>query len=181
MAVAAPSSSAVDQGIVAEANNDAGITTGNHIDAQGVNHGFMRAVDGKITTFDAPGAGSGSSQGPIPVAISSQGAITGYYIDAREPRLPAVTRPTRQIVSSGDFARMKAPQGWAVQSLAAHTNLALGKTLSSHTCNCSTYSPIRGGDSRRRVMSNRTAFLICDLTGIQKRLHRTGIYRSPRY
>jgi hypothetical protein len=37
---------------------------------------------GAITTFDAPGAGTGSGQGTIPVFNSSADAITGFYVDA---------------------------------------------------------------------------------------------------
>jgi hypothetical protein len=35
-----------------------------------------------FTTFDAPGAGTGSSQGTYPFAINPEGAITGLYVDA---------------------------------------------------------------------------------------------------
>jgi len=35
-----------------------------------------------FTTFDAPGAGTGSGQGTFPTAINTEGAITGYYTDA---------------------------------------------------------------------------------------------------
>jgi hypothetical protein len=46
-----------------------------------VSHGFVRAGDGSITTFDVPGAGTGSGQGTNPVCNNPAGAITGYYID----------------------------------------------------------------------------------------------------
>jgi hypothetical protein len=42
----------------------------------------VRAADGNITTFDVPGAGSGSFQGTTPTSIRPGGAITGYYFDA---------------------------------------------------------------------------------------------------
>ena len=35
-----------------------------------------------ITTFDAPGAGTGQFQGTFPTAISPAGVIAGYYLDA---------------------------------------------------------------------------------------------------
>ena len=35
-----------------------------------------------FTTFDAPGAGTGSYQGTYPFAINPEGAITGLYVDA---------------------------------------------------------------------------------------------------
>jgi hypothetical protein len=45
-------------------------------------HGFLRAPDGKLTTFDAPGAGTGYGQGTWGYWINKSGAITGYYCDA---------------------------------------------------------------------------------------------------
>lgn len=37
----------------------------------------------KITTFDAPGAGTGPQQGTFPQSVSEAGAITGWYVDSR--------------------------------------------------------------------------------------------------
>jgi hypothetical protein len=45
-------------------------------------HGYLRAPDGTIATFDAPGAGTGATQGTYPSAITPTGIITGYYADA---------------------------------------------------------------------------------------------------
>ena len=42
----------------------------------------MRTPDGTITTFDAPGAGTGLFQGTIPSGINPARAIVGYYLDA---------------------------------------------------------------------------------------------------
>src|ERR1700747_2173954 len=39
-----------------------------------------------ITTFDAPGAGTGAGQGTIAFAINLSGAITGYIKDANSAR-----------------------------------------------------------------------------------------------
>src|SRR5438046_1911719 len=39
-----------------------------------------------ITTFDAPGAGTGPGQGTLPFAINPAGTVTGYYIDAGDAR-----------------------------------------------------------------------------------------------
>ena len=41
-------------------------------------HGFLRAKDGAITRFDAPGAGGDI----VCASISPAGAITGFYRDA---------------------------------------------------------------------------------------------------
>ena len=40
-------------------------------------HGYVRARDGGITTFDAPGTG----QGTTPFTVNQSGAIVGYYVD----------------------------------------------------------------------------------------------------
>ena len=49
-----------------------------------MNHSFVRAKDGTITTFDAPGAGTGPGQGSgiFSEAINPSGAIAGAYIDS---------------------------------------------------------------------------------------------------
>jgi hypothetical protein len=44
--------------------------------------GFVRTKSGTITTFDAPGAGTGYSQGTYPLNINTAGQIEGYYVDA---------------------------------------------------------------------------------------------------
>jgi hypothetical protein len=67
--------------------NQLGAIAGIYNDANSVNHGFLRSPDGKFTTFDAPGAGTGSYQGTgcpsdCPVSLNDWGAITGIYIDA---------------------------------------------------------------------------------------------------
>jgi predicted membrane protein len=66
--------------------NPKGTITGGYVDANNVTHGFVRAPDGTITTFDVPGAGTVASPGifpgTFPLGINAEGAITGYYIDA---------------------------------------------------------------------------------------------------
>jgi hypothetical protein len=47
-----------------------------------VYHGFVRAANGTITDFDAPGAGTGIGQGTIPRSINTAGVIAGDYRDA---------------------------------------------------------------------------------------------------
>lgn len=47
-------------------------------------HGFLRTPEGAITTFDAPGAGTGSGQGTFVSSIEGinpAGAISGGYTD----------------------------------------------------------------------------------------------------
>ena len=48
-------------------------------------HGFLRAPDGTFTSFDAPGAGMGPSQGTFVNTVdclNPAGATTGDYLDA---------------------------------------------------------------------------------------------------
>jgi hypothetical protein len=83
--------------------NASGAITGNYIDANGTNHGFLRAPDGTITaTFDVPGAGTGPGQGTIASCNNDADAITGNYIDASNvnhgfmraaPRVQPTPRP----------------------------------------------------------------------------------------
>jgi hypothetical protein len=62
--------------------NDLGAVAGWEGDGNGVFHGFVRTPDGKITVFDAPGAGTASNQGTTAYAINDQGSVTGSYLDA---------------------------------------------------------------------------------------------------
>jgi hypothetical protein len=60
----------------------AGAIVGDYLDANNVYHGFLRAPDGVFTTFDVPGAGTGSGQGTSGQNINPAGAFTGFYLDA---------------------------------------------------------------------------------------------------
>jgi hypothetical protein len=62
--------------------NSVGAIAGTYQDASFVFHGYLRAPDGTITTFDAPGAGTGANQGTYPSAMTPTGIITGDYLDA---------------------------------------------------------------------------------------------------
>ena len=53
---------------------------GNYYDADSLSHGFLLDKNG-VTTVDAPSAGTGPGQGTFPFGISSNGALTGWYID----------------------------------------------------------------------------------------------------
>jgi hypothetical protein len=71
-------------GTVAFANNDLGAIVGFYTDTIIVQHGFLRTPDGKISSFDAPGAGSGSglSQGTVAYSINDLGVIAGELQDS---------------------------------------------------------------------------------------------------
>jgi len=58
--------------------NPAGQITGNYFDANFITHGFLRAADATITSFDAPGASFGTN----PAFITPQGSIVGTYVDS---------------------------------------------------------------------------------------------------
>ncbi len=46
-----------------------------------VAHGFVRAADGTVTVFDAPGAGTVKHEGTFPTSINAGGVITGMVSD----------------------------------------------------------------------------------------------------
>jgi hypothetical protein len=52
------------------------------IDPSGVSHGFLRSKHGATTTYDVPGAGTGSGQGTMAGDSNPMGATTRYYVDA---------------------------------------------------------------------------------------------------
>src|ERR1700685_2498560 len=54
------------QGTLAVSIDTAGDIAGFYTDANGMHHGFVRAANGTITTFDAPKAGAGANQGTLP-------------------------------------------------------------------------------------------------------------------
>src|SRR5438876_10012447 len=58
--------------------NQNGAITGSYVDARGASHGFLRAPDGTITTFDVPGAGTDAVQDTITLTSKHTGATTGY-------------------------------------------------------------------------------------------------------
>jgi hypothetical protein len=77
------------QGTTAFGINPSGTVTGFTRDTNFARHGFVRASDGTITVFDAPGAGIcsascgsiGNGQGTRAFAINPAGTITGFYTD----------------------------------------------------------------------------------------------------
>lgn len=58
--------------------NDSGTIAGQWIDTEShLQHGFLRAADGSVTPFDAPGG----AEGTIPKGINAAGSITGFFLD----------------------------------------------------------------------------------------------------
>jgi hypothetical protein len=67
--------------------NQWGTIAGPYIDSNNVSHGFLRSRKGEFTTFDAPGAGTGSNQGTgcpsdCPTSLNDLGSVMGTYIDS---------------------------------------------------------------------------------------------------
>lgn len=62
--------------------NALGAVNGYYIDAGNVLHGYVRAPDGVIQTFDASGAGTGANQGTYGGGINLEGVIAASYVDS---------------------------------------------------------------------------------------------------
>jgi len=82
-----------------------GVVTGSFGDANFVLHGFVRADNGVITTFDDPTAGTGFFQGTTPVALNPQGAIVGCYTDTNNATFGFLR------TSGGIFSTLNPPGG----------------------------------------------------------------------
>jgi hypothetical protein len=67
-----------DYGSWGNSINPAGTVTGGYLDQYYLDHGYLRAPDGTITTFDVP-----HSYGTDPVNINPSGAIVGNFWDSR--------------------------------------------------------------------------------------------------
>jgi predicted membrane protein len=71
------------QGTTVNGINTAGAISGSYTDAGNLYHGFVRAANGTITTYDVPGAGTGAYQGTGGAGINASGVITGSYTDSK--------------------------------------------------------------------------------------------------
>lgn len=86
-----------------------GMSVGNFMDNSGnlVGHGLIRHPDGTLTTFDAPGAGSGPNQGTscpgCTSGLNQWGAIAGTYTDSNNVRHGFLRSP------KGGFTTFDAP------------------------------------------------------------------------
>jgi hypothetical protein len=68
----------VNQGTFPVAINPKGAITGTYVDSNNVSHGFLRAPDGTVTTFDP----TDDVNGIFVAGINPAGAITGSYFDS---------------------------------------------------------------------------------------------------
>jgi hypothetical protein len=70
-------------GTIAVGIDTAGDVTGIYADTNSIFHGYVRAANGTITTFDAPGVGTtGLFPGTAPTSMNAAGDIAGFYEDA---------------------------------------------------------------------------------------------------
>jgi len=93
----------------ATAINVWGTSVGNFMDNSGnfVGHGLIRNAEGKLTTFDAPGAGTGTDQGTgcpgCTSGLNQWGAIAGTYTDSNNVHHGFLRSP------NGEFTTFDAP------------------------------------------------------------------------
>jgi hypothetical protein len=82
--------------------NQEGAISGYYVDATGLYHGFLRSPGGTFTTFNAPGAGTGSGQGTGmagTIGLNDLGAIEGNYLDANNVFHGYVRAPNGTIIT----------------------------------------------------------------------------------
>jgi hypothetical protein len=80
-----------------QALNSHGQMTGQFTDVNGTLHGFVRARDGKIRSFDAPSAGT-YPYGTYAVGINATGAVTGNDLDNNNLSHGFIRRANGQMV-----------------------------------------------------------------------------------
>jgi hypothetical protein len=84
--------------------NQWGVIAATYIDNNSVSHGYVRNLDGKIVTFDAPGAGTAAGEGTgcgsdCQVSLNDFGAIVGTYIDSTFTGHGYLRNPSGKIVT----------------------------------------------------------------------------------
>jgi hypothetical protein len=81
------------QGTYAMSINPEGAIAGSYLDENSLGHGFVRAPDGKFTSFDDPDAGTATYQGTFAWNINPAGVIAGNYWDSSTVRHGFVRTP----------------------------------------------------------------------------------------
>lgn len=104
-----------------------GSIAGYYVDSANVSHGFLRDRNGTITTFDAPGAGTGAGQGTFSYAISPNGAVTGYFYDAP----PRATGSCGTGTASSPLSIFRAPVRTFSKALTAEVLLRMAESLAT--------------------------------------------------
>ena len=98
--------------------NPNGAITGYYVDSAFVSHGFLRDKNGVITTFDAPGAGTGVNQ----VRKASQSAQVGRSQDS------TLTGPMRSTASCG-IRMASSPHSMFRAGAQAHSRVRMAAAL----------------------------------------------------
>jgi hypothetical protein len=70
------SGTAAGQGTYAQQGLNSGTIVGYYVDADNVNHGFIRSVNGNYTTIDVPGAAGTQAFG-----INEKGTVVGWWFE----------------------------------------------------------------------------------------------------
>ena len=84
--------------------NASGTVTGISLDAHQTYHGFVRTLHGKITAFDADGAGRRHGRGTSPQCINAGGVVAGFYQDDANVKHGFV-RDVAGVVTTVDIGR----------------------------------------------------------------------------
>jgi hypothetical protein len=113
--------------------------------------GFAQSMSGTFTSFDAPGAGTGSGQGTFPVAIDRDGLIGGYMMDS-------TNTPHGFLRSSnGVFTAVNPPSSTRSQINAINS---LGQAVGTFdTPNRQTHAFLRGTNGNYRLLDVPGYFL----------------------
>jgi hypothetical protein len=73
--------------------NPEGAVVGSYVDSSGVQHGYVRASNGTITEYSAPGAGTSAGQGGGSASVTALGVITGYFFNSDSVPIGFVRTP----------------------------------------------------------------------------------------
>jgi probable HAF family extracellular repeat protein len=121
-----------------ESVNDFDQVAGVWVDSAGLDHGFLRDRDGKITEIDVPGA---ASPGTAVLGVNIFGWVSGHFFDTESHEHGFVRSP------KGDYYQIDVP--------GAATDLALGGTagggLNDQGAVAGHYDPKDGGAEREYI------------------------------
>jgi len=155
----------VPQGTFPTAVNERGEIAGYCVNSIEVAHGFIRDAHGRITVFDAPGAGSRQRQGTFASDINNGGTVVGYYVDAERLHHGFVREP------NGALTALDAPgAGAGLQPpVMAHPELLSGQgTLATSVNDAGTITGyfIDAQNVRHGFLRDKSgAFLTFDVAG----------------
>jgi len=94
-------------------------------------HGFVRARDGGITTFDAPGAGTNQYEGTLALSINPAGVITGLFVDANNVH-HGFLRVRDGTIRTFDFPRSTSTDPSSINPAATITGFYFRRSFVAH-------------------------------------------------